>query len=86
MIAVRLPEILEEKLNSFSSRNHKTKTEVVKEALMLYFETRANEEKKTLYELGESLFGKYASGEDDLSTTYKKRLKGKLNEKYRLDR
>jgi len=36
---------------------------------------------KTPYELGSELFGKYASGKSDLSTTYKQKLKEKINAK-----
>jgi len=85
MIAVRLPEALEKKLNSFSEYSHKTKTDVVKEALIFYFENREKESEDTPYELGKSFFGKYASGEGDLSSTYKQKLKGKLHAKHRAD-
>ena len=36
---------------------------------------------KSAYELGSELFGKYSSGRDDLSTTYKQKLKDKINAK-----
>jgi len=86
MIAVRLPEVLEKKLNSVAENTQRTKTDIVKEALLFYFEARAKEEEKTPYELGESMFGRYESGQDDLSTTYKQRLREKLNAKYGSDR
>ena len=38
--------------------------------------------RKTSYELGEDLFALASSGKNDLSITYKKRLKNKLNTKY----
>jgi len=34
------------------------------------------------YEMGEDLFGKRGSGHADASTTYKTKLKKKLNEKH----
>ena len=81
MLAVRLPENLENELSLYAEMSDKTKTDVVKEALRLYLNTKEAEEVKTPYELGESFFGKYESGRDDLSTTYKQKLKKKLSEK-----
>jgi predicted DNA-binding protein len=82
MLAVRLPENLENELNRFSKITCKTKTDIVKEALKLFFETESKKEQRSPYELGQDLFGRYGSGKDDLSTTYKQKLKNKLNEKY----
>lgn len=86
MLAVRLNESLEEELISYTKRYSQTKTEVVKEALKLYFEMQREKDKKTPFELGKALFGRYESGENNLSTSYKKRLKEKLSEKYSLNR
>jgi len=79
MIAVRLPDKMEKKLNTYAEALNKTKTDVVREALTLYFQK--NDESKTAYEVGESLFGKYSSGQDDLSRTYKQKLKDKIRAK-----
>ena len=79
MIAVRLPDKMEKKLNTYAEALNKTKTDVVREALTLYF--NKNDECKTAYEVGESLFGKYGSGRNDLSTTYKQKLKEKIRAK-----
>ena len=79
MIAVRLPYKMEKKLNAYAEALSKTKTDVVREALTLYF--KKNDESKTAYEVGESLFGKYSSGQDDLSSTYKQKLKDKIRAK-----
>lgn len=86
MLAVRLNEVLEQELTSFSKLHIKTKTDVVKEALELYFKTQREKNKKSAYELGEAFFGVHDSGSEDLSTSYKKRLKEKLSEKYNLNR
>ena len=86
MLAVRLPEDLEYELNRYARSLHKTKTDIVKDALALFFKAQSESSKKTPYELGESLFGRFQSGRDDLSSTYKKKLKEKLNEKYDTDR
>jgi len=82
MIAVRLPENLEQELNRLSKKTDKTKTEIVKEALKRFFEAEAKKEQETAYTLGASLFGRYCSGEGDRSTRYKQKLKRKLHEKY----
>ena len=86
MLAVRLPEELEYKLNRFSKISHKTKTDVVKEALVLFFKTESENAAQSPYTLGEELFGRYESGQNDLSSTYKQKLKGKLSEKYHTHR
>jgi len=82
MLAVRLPESLENELNLLSKQTSKTKTEIVKDALKLFFETKAKKEQKTAYELGKDIFGRYGNGEGELSTTYKQKLKSKLHDKY----
>ena len=79
MIAVRLPDIMEKKLNTYAETLNKTKTDVVREALALYF--KKNEHNQTPYAIGEALFGKYSSGRGDLSTTYKQKLKEKIRAK-----
>ena len=86
MLAVRLNENLETELTYYTKLNAVTKTDVVKEALELYFTTQRNKNKKTAYELGIDLFGLDGSNETDLSMTYKKRLKEKLSAKYKLNR
>lgn len=82
MLAVRLPEHLEYELNRFSKIAHKTKSDVVKEALSLFFQMQKEEKTKTSYELGEALFGRYGSEEGNLSTTYKLKIKEKLKAKH----
>lgn len=86
MLAVRLNEALEQELTTFSKLHTKTKTDVVKEALELYFKTQRGNNKKTAYELGKEFFGVHDSGSENLSTGYKKRLKEKLSEKYNTNR
>ncbi len=43
--------------------------------------TKNKLKEKTPYELGSYLFGKYSTEKNDLSTTYKQRIKDKINEK-----
>ena len=76
MITIRLPDELENQLLLATEIEQKTKTEIVKAALAEYFERHLQE--KSAYELGRDV----SSGERDLSTTYKKRLKKRLDEKY----
>jgi len=81
MISVRLNQHLEQELTLFSQLNQLTKTDIIKNALMHYFQTFKQEKKPTAYELGANLFGKYGSQESNLSTTYKQKLKDKINAK-----
>ena len=85
MLAVRLSNELEKKLQKYAKKSNQTKTDVVKEALNLLFKMQ-EEHKETPYQLGEELFGRYSSNERNLSTTYKDKLKEKLSEKYNLNR
>ena len=86
MLAVRLPEATEKKLSYYAKLTQSTKTDVVKEALGLYLDARIEQAKKTPWELGEDFFGQYRSGRDDLSTTYKQKIRDKLDAKYRSHR
>ena len=79
MIAVRLPESMEKRIGSYAERLGKTKTEIVKEALELYFSRRSEDE--TPYGAGKELFGRHGSGDGDRSETYKTKLKAKLRAK-----
>lgn len=79
MTSIRLSKELEEKLNSLSERENMTKSEIIKEALEEYLDNY--EQKANPYDLGKELFGKYGSGKGDLSTSYKKKVRSKVNEK-----
>lgn len=83
MTAVRLPIELEQKLDSLSKAKHKSKTEIIKEALETFF--YKEDEEKDSYEIGIQFFGQYGSGDGQLSTTYKQKINGKLNVKYHPD-
>jgi len=80
MISLRLTTDLEKKLNQIAKNEKISKSEVIKRALILYFEK--NEKQYNPYDLGKDLFGKYGSGINNLSKDYKSILKGKLREKY----
>lgn len=79
MTTIRLNDDLSSKLNILKDIENVTKTEIIRKAISEYYIHHVKE--KTPYELGEKLFGRYGSSED-LSQTYKSRLKGKLNEKH----
>jgi hypothetical protein len=81
MTTARLPYEIEQKLEAASKAQGKPKSEFVREALAQYFDQE--ETGKSSWELGEPYFGRYASGEGDLSLTYKDRLKERIGAKRR---
>ena len=76
MTTVRLPQDTRTKLLILSKVKRKTKSDIIKESLEMYYEREENE--LDSYTLGLPYFGKYSLGEADLSVTYKKRIKEKL--------
>lgn len=82
MISVRLDEHIENQLTFLAQQKHIPKSKVIKDALVYYFDMLKNDQnQKSAYELGSEFFGKYSSGRDDLSTTYKQKIKDKINAK-----
>jgi len=82
MVSVRLDTNIENQLNYFASEQHISKSKVIKDSLIYYFDMLKKKEiKQTPYELGSVLFGKYSSGKKNLSVTYKQKLKDKINAK-----
>lgn len=80
MISVRLSKELEAKLEYLAKQENMTKSDVVKEALSEYI--TAYEKKKNAYELGQDLFGQFGSGQNDLSVSYKQKVREKINAKH----
>ncbi len=80
MISLRLSTDLDDKLNQIAKNEKISKSEIVKRALVLYFEDY--QKTHSPYDLGSDLFGKYGSGNGSLSQNYKNILKGKLREKH----
>ena len=72
----RLPLDTRNKLLVLSRTKNKTKSDIIKESLDMYY-AQAEAEIDS-FTLGEPYFGKYSSGESDLSTTYKERIREKL--------
>ncbi|MCL2705573.1 MAG: CopG family transcriptional regulator [Spirochaetaceae bacterium] len=69
----RLPGDTRNKLLILSKHKNKTKSEIIIEALEMYYEKEESE--LDSYTLGLPYFGKYGSGIGDLSTTYKQRFR-----------
>lgn len=80
MTSIRLPQALEDKLEKISQFENTSKSDIIKSALIKYFAEYNIE--KTPYDLGKNLFGKYGSGQGNLSKDYKKKLKEKMNDKF----
>lgn len=79
MTTVRLPSDIEAKLTILAEKKHKSKSDLIKEALDYLF--YKEEIEKDSYQIGEDYFGQYGSGTGDLSVTYKQRIKDKINDK-----
>jgi len=79
MTTVRLQDDILYKLEELVTFEQTTKSEVIKKALIEYYDRHIGS--LSSYEAGESLFGNYG-GDEDLSSTYKERLKAKLDEKH----
>jgi len=80
MITVRLPSEIQQKLEVLAKSKNKSKSEIIREALVLFM--FKEEFEKDSYELGKEYFGKYGSGDGSLSTSYKKKIKGRLSINY----
>ena len=76
MTTARLPRETRNKLLILSKVKGKTKSDIIKESLDMYYEREESEIDS--YTLGLPYFGKFGSGESDLSTTYKERIKEKI--------
>ena len=82
MLSVRLDNSLENQLNFLAKEQQISKSQIIKDSLKYYFDMLKQKNKqKSAYELGSELYGRYSSGKNDLSITYKQRLKDKINAK-----
>jgi predicted transcriptional regulator len=80
MTTIRLSDDMEQKLEAASTAKHLPKSFFVKEALAQDF--TGEEVERNSWDVGVSYFGKRGSGDGNLSTTYKDRLRDKINAKY----
>ncbi len=78
MITLRLDPQLEQQLIHTAKHLGLSKSELIRQSLLSYME---QVEKKGAWEAGHDLFGKYASGRNDLSANRKQLIKDKLNAK-----
>jgi len=78
--SARLPLETRSKLVYLAKIKGKTKSDIIKDSLDMYYEHEEDEGIDS-YTLGEPYFGKYGSGEGDLSVTYKQRIKEKIRAK-----
>ena len=72
----RLPLDTRNKLQILARVKGKTKSDIIKESLDMYYEQEEREIDS--YTLGLPYFGKYGSGDGDLSTSYKERIRETL--------
>lgn len=78
MTTIIIDDELNNKLLTLVNLKQVTKTEIIKRAIVEYYEHHIFD--KTPYELGEGLFGNF--GDDlELSVNHKSKLKGKLYDK-----
>lgn len=80
MLTVRLPEDIERELDRIAAEERTTKTQIVRLALERYM--TAHRDRRSSFELGEDLFGRFGSGEGRLSSTFKRRVREKLRAKH----
>lgn len=79
MTTVRLSNEIEKQISALIKLENISKSEIIKKAITEYYEKHS--QNLSPYELGKDLFGRNGSDEN-LSTTYKSKLKGILNEKH----
>jgi RHH-type rel operon transcriptional repressor/antitoxin RelB len=78
MITLRLDPKLEQQVSHTAKYLGLTKSELIRKSLVSYIEKF---EKQSAWDTGHDLFGKYASGRDDLSSNRKRILKDKIKVK-----
>lgn len=78
MITLRLDPQLEQTINSVAYQLGVSKSELIRKSIIDFL---GNLEKPSPWELGNNVFGKYASGEHDLSINRKALVKEKIKAK-----
>lgn len=79
LVTIELPVEIQFKLEQLSISQNKTKSDIVRESLNLYFNNMRN--LRSPFELGKDFFGKYGSEHGDLSVNAEKILRSKLSAK-----
>jgi hypothetical protein len=80
--SIRLDAKMKAELRRRLARAGKTFSEYAREALAEKLARDAEMDKKSPYELGKHLFGKFSSGRSDLSVRYKEIIREKLRAKH----
>ena len=80
MITLRLDPQLEQTINQVAYQMGVSKSELIRNSITNYLGTL---DKPSAWELGNEVFGKYASGQDDLSSNRKILIKDKIKAKVR---
>ena len=80
MITLRLDSKLEQTINNVAHQMGISKSELIRKSITEFIEKR---EKPSPWELGNVVFGKYASDNDNLSTDRKVLVKQKIKAKRR---
>ncbi|HHJ40423.1 MAG TPA: CopG family transcriptional regulator [Methylothermaceae bacterium] len=78
MITLRLDPKLERTINDAAHRLGLSKSELIRKSVTEYIDKL---EKPSSWELGKDIFGKYASGQDNLSKDRKALIKEKIRAK-----
>ena len=78
MITLRLDPKLEKNINDIAHRLGLSKSELIRKSVTEYIDRL---EKPSPWELGSDIFGKYASGQNNLSKDRKALLKDKIRAK-----
>lgn len=66
-LTLKIPDIIKEKLKTYSKRKGMSRSEIVREALLEYFDKDEFEKQGTFYDLAKDLAG-CVKGSSDLST------------------
>lgn len=78
MITLRLDSELEQNINNVAHQMGVTKSELIRRSIVAFIEKL---EQPSPWELGSDLFGKHASGKDNLSQDRKALIKEKIRAK-----
>ncbi len=78
MITLRLDPTLEQQVNLTAQNLGITRSEFVRKSIVYYIQTQKS---KSPWEIGQSLFGKYSSGQTNLSSDRKEVLKDRVRAK-----
>jgi len=78
MITLRLDSELEKSINTLARQMGVTKSELIRKSITAFIEKA---EHPSAWELGNNLFGKYASGQENLSQERKVIVKDKIRAK-----